>query len=138
MSTYQLYEILKSVNGVSEEQAREAIDSITYAEDVATKDNIRDIESRMATKADLKDIESRMATKDDIKDMATKADLRDIESRMATKADLKDMESRMVTKEYLEAELSKLESKMLKQQLIHSGIVISAIGLIIVISKFVS
>ena len=121
MSTYQLYEILKSVGGVTEEQAREAMDGIICAEDVATKDDIRDIESRVATK-------------DDIKDMATKADLRDIELRMATKADLKNMESRMATKE----DLKDLENKMLKQQLIHSGVVIGAIGLMIVILKLVT
>ena len=110
MSTYQLYEILKSVGGVTEEQAREAMDGIICANDVATKD--------------------------DIKDMATKADLKDMESRMATKDDLKDMESRMATKEYVEAKLSDLENKMLKQQYILSGIVIAAISLIMTISKF--
>ena len=121
MSTYQLYEILKSVDGVSEEQAREAMDGIICANDVATKDDIKD----MATKTDLRDIESRMATKADIKDMATKADLKDMESRM---------ESRMATKE----DLKDLENKMLKQQAIHSGIVIAAMSLIIAISQLVT
>ena len=50
-----------------------------YAELLSTREDIKDLESRMATKEDLKDLESRMATKEDLKDL---------ESRMATKEDL--------------------------------------------------
>ena len=99
MSAYQLYEILKSVEGVTEEQAREAIDGITYVDGVATKE-------------DLKNMESRIAMKDAI---------RSIESKMLTKADLKEF-----------------ENKMLKQRTIHSGIIIVAVSLIIVISEFIT
>ena len=75
-------------------------------ENVATKDDLADLESRMATKDDLADLESRMATKDDLADlesrMATKDDLADLESRMATKEDLADLGSRMSTKSEVE------------------------------------
>ena len=123
MSTYQLYEILKSVEGVTEEQAREAMDGIIYVEDVATKDDIRDIESRMATKDDLKNMESRMAIKDVV---------RSIESKILTKKDL--VELKILTKK----DLKEFENKMLKWRRIHSAIIIAATGLAVVILKLVT
>ena len=41
-------------------------------ENLATKDDLADLESRMATKEDLADLESRMATKEDLEQLATK------------------------------------------------------------------
>ena len=89
MSAYQLYEILKSVEGVTEEQARKAMDGITYADGVVTKE------------------------------------------------DLRNFESPILTKEYLDARLLECENRMLKWRRIHSGIIIVAISLIIVISEFI-
>ena len=90
MSAYQLYEILKSVDGVTEEQAREAMDGITYTQGVVTKE------------------------------------------------DLRNFESPILTKEYLDARLSESENKILKWRRIHSGIIIVAVSLIIVISEFIT
>lgn len=44
-------------------------------ENLATKEDLADLESRMATKEDLADLESRMATKEDLERFATKEDL---------------------------------------------------------------
>ena len=48
-------------------------------ENVATKDDLADLESRMATKEDLADLEermtARMATKEDLKQLATKSEV---------------------------------------------------------------
>ena len=71
MSSIALYNTLRKIPDVSDDEAKEAVTDIASA-----KEN-------MATKADIKD----MATKADIKDMATKADIKD----MATKADVEKM-----------------------------------------------
>ena len=102
MSAYQLYEILKSVDGVTEEQAREAVDGIIYTDGVVTKE-----------------------------------DLKDKESRVATKKVTEDIESQILTTKYLDARLSEFENKMLRGRRIQSGIIITAVSLIIVISELV-
>ena len=61
MSEIALYEVLKQIPNITDEEAKEAVGGIASA---ATKSDIKD----MATKSDIKD----MATKSDIKDMATK------------------------------------------------------------------
>ena len=137
------HKTLIKIPNTTEEEIDLAIDNsiqmtgtmITNAvKDLATKDDIKDIESRMATKDDIKDIESRMATKDDIKDiesrMATKDDIKDMEVRMetkmTTKIDLKDMEARMTNK----IDLKNMELKMSKKESIMSwrifGLVMTA------------
>lgn len=56
-------------------------------ENLATKDDLADLESRMATKEDLSDLESRMATKDDLERFATKEDL----EPLATKSEVEQL-----------------------------------------------
>ena len=58
---------------------------------------LEDAYENLATKDDLTDLEERMTAR-----MATKDDLADLESRMATKEDLADLESRMATKSEVE------------------------------------
>ncbi len=54
-------------------------------ENMATKEDIRDIRAEMATKEDIADIRAEMATKDDIREiwenMATKEDIRDLNGK---------------------------------------------------------
>ncbi|ABO07532.1 hypothetical protein [Pyrobaculum calidifontis] len=85
---------------------------------MATKEDLRALEARMATKDDIKALEARMATKEDLERFATKEDLqrfatredvavvreevRRLEESMATKEDLKALEARMATKEDLQ------------------------------------
>ncbi|MEM3326375.1 MAG: hypothetical protein QXK63_02905 [Thermoproteus sp.] len=79
---------------------------ITIPLNVATKDDIKQLEGKMATKDDIRRLEERMATKDDLKQFATKEDLmrevRRLEEKMATKEDLKRLEERMATREQIE------------------------------------
>ena len=152
-----IHKTLAKIPGVSKEEAHMTTDSLVHANDITIKEAIKDIELRMATKddikdmatkADIKDIELRMATKDDIKDMATKADIKDIELRMATKddikdmatkADIKDIESRMATKrdiDGLRVEIAELETRMMRQQIIHTGTVIASISFIMLLMEF--
>ena len=58
MSDIALYNTLRKIPGVSDDEAKEAVTDIASSKE-------------MATKADIKD----MSTKADIKDMATKADV---------------------------------------------------------------
>ncbi len=106
------------IPGVSKEEAHMTTDSLVYANDITIKEAIKD----MATKADIKD----MATKADIKDMATKADIKDIESRMATKRDI----------DGLRVEIAKLETRMTRQQIVHTGVVIASISFIMLLMEF--
>ena len=93
------HKTLIKIPNTTEEEVDLAVDNsiqmtgtmITNAvKDLATKDDIKDIESRIATKADLKEMEVRIESK-----MATKIDLKDMEARMTTKIDLKNMELEM-------------------------------------------
>ena len=109
-------------------------------ETVATKTDlalltktVEGIQENMATKADIKD----MATKTDIKDMATKTDL----EAMATKEDLalladkmatKDDLEKMVTKKELRAELSSLETRMMRMLLLQTLVLVGTLGTLIV------
>jgi len=83
--------------------AAELAAMITIPLNVATKEDIKMLETKMATKEDLRALEARMATKDDIKAlearMATKEDL----ERFATKEDIRRLENRMATKEQFES-----------------------------------
>ena len=106
-----IHKTLTKIPGVSEEEAHMTTKSLAYANDINIKEAIKD----MATKADIKDIELRMATKDDIKDMATKADIKD----MATKRDIAELETRMV-----------------KQQIVHTGVIIASISFIMLLMEF--
>ena len=108
-----IHKTLAKIPGVSKEEAHMTTDSLVYANDITIKEAIKD----MATKADIRDIESRMATRDDIKD---------IESRMATKRDI----------DGLRVEIAKLETRMMKQQIIHTGAVIASISFIMLLMEF--
>ena len=62
--------------------------------------------------------------KDAIKDMATKADIKD----MATKADIKDMATKR--------DIAELETRMVKQQIVHTGVIIASISFIMLLMEF--
>ena len=79
MSDIALYNTLRKIPGVSDDEAKEAVTYVASSKNMVTKADMKD----MATKADIKD----MVTKADIKDMATKADIK----HMATKADVERM-----------------------------------------------
>ena len=140
-----IHKTLAKIPGVSKEEAHMTTDSLVYANDITIKEAIKDMATKadikdMATKADIKDMATKadikdMATKADIKDMATKADIKD----MATKADIKDIESRMATKrdiDGLRVEIAKLETRMARQQIVHTGVVIASISFIMLLMEF--
>ena len=127
-----IHKTLAKIPNVSDEEAHMTTESLIHVNDTA----IQEIIENMATKADIKD----MATKADIKDMATKADIKD----MVTKADIKDMATKadiMDTKldiANLKVEISNLETRMMRQQLVHTGVVIASLSTLILLIKFFS
>ena len=70
MSEIALYNTLRKIPEVSDEEAKEAVAGVASSKDVATKTDI---------------IELKAETKADIKDMATKADIAKLETRMTWK-----------------------------------------------------
>ena len=56
MSEIALYEVLKQIPNVTDEQAKAAVVDVTKKEEVATKSDIKD----MATKSDLANLEIRL------------------------------------------------------------------------------
>ena len=155
--THKAVKALKS-SGFNEKQAESVVETIDKAvnETVATKtdlalqgakidalrETVEGIQENMATKADIKD----MATKTDIKDMATKTDIKDMATKtdleaMATKEDLalladkmatKDDLEKMVTKEELRAELSNLETRMMRMMLLQTTVLVGMLITMIV------
>jgi len=94
--------------------AAELAAMITIPLNVATKEDIRALETKMATKEDLQ----RFATKEDFERFATKEDIKRLEERMAAKEDVaavreevKRLEERMATKEDLKALEARMASK---------------------------
>ena len=75
MSEVALYDLLRRIPEVSNDEAKAAVTDVAIASQVATKSDIKD----MATKSDIKD----MATKSDIKDMATKSDIAELKTDIA-------------------------------------------------------
>ncbi len=104
-----IHKTLTKIPGVSEEEAHMTTESLVYANDINIKEAIKD----MATKADIKDIESRMATKADIKDMATKRDI-----------------------DGIRVEIAELETRIVKQQIVHTGVIIASISFIMLLMEF--
>ena len=118
-----IHKTLAKIPNVSDEEAHMTTESLIHVNDTA----IQEIIENMATKADIKD----MATKADIKDMVTKADIKD----MATKADIMDTKLDIAN---LKVEISNLETRMMRQQLVHTGVVIASLSTLILLIKFFS
>ena len=100
-------------SGFDEKQAESVVETINKAvnETVATKADL----ALLATKDELK----ALATKDDIKDMATKAELEvqgaKIEALRETVEGIKEnIDKNMATKADLKAEISSLETRMMR------------------------
>ncbi len=70
MSEIALYNTLRKIPEVSDDEAKEAVADVASSKEVATKADI---------------IELKAETKADIKDMATKADIANLETRMTWK-----------------------------------------------------
>ena len=70
MSEIALYNTLRKIPEVSDDEAKEAVADVASSKDVATKTDI---------------IELKAETKADIKNMATKADIAQLETRMTWK-----------------------------------------------------
>ena len=137
--THKAVKALKS-SGFNEKQAETVVETIDKAvnETVATKadlavqgakiDALREIvegiQENMATKTDLE----AMATKTDLEAMATKEDLALLADKMATKDDLE----KMVTKKELRAELSSLETRMMRMMLLQTLVLVGTLGTLIV------
>ena len=101
-------------------------------ETVATKTDLTLLAAKMATKDDIKD----MATKDDIKDMATKADLEvqggKIDALRETVEGIKEnIAKNMATKADLKAEISSLETRMMRMMLLQTLVLVGTLGTLI-------
>ena len=70
MSEIALYNTLRKIPEVSDDEAKEAVADVASSKDIATKTDI---------------IELKAETKADIKNMATKADIAQLETRMTWK-----------------------------------------------------
>ena len=75
-----------------------------------------------------KAVNETVATKTDLEAMATKEDLALLADKMATKDDLE----KMVTKEELRAELSSLETRMMRMMLLQTLILVGTLITVIV------
>ena len=117
--TFNTHEALKALksSGFDEKQAESVVETINKAvnETVATKADL----ALLATKEELGTLADKMATKDDIKDMATKSDLKvqgaKIEALRETVEGIKEnIDKNMATKADLKAEISSLETRMMR------------------------
>ena len=115
-NTHEAVKALKS-SGFDEKQAESVVETINKAvnETVATKADL----AFLATKEELGALADKMATKDDIKDMATKSDLKvqgaKIEALRETVEGIKEnIDKNMATKADLKAEISSLETRMMR------------------------
>ena len=115
-NTHEAVKALKS-SGFDEKQAESVVETINKAvnETVATKADL----ALLATKEELGALADKMATKDDIKDMATKSDLKvqgaKIEALRETVEGIKEnIDKNMATKADLKAEISSLETRMMR------------------------
>ncbi len=79
--------------GASPDRARAAASSVLPADNMATKEDIANIENRMATKDDIARLEASMATKEDIARLDN--DIASLDNRMATKEDVAKIEKRL-------------------------------------------
>ena len=75
-----------------------------------------------------KAVNETVATKTDLEAMATKEDLALLADKMATKDDLE----KMVTKKELRAELSSLETRMMRMMLLQTLVLVGTLGTLIV------
>ena len=79
-----LHKAFSRIPDITTEEVDLVVDSVIHENEHSLEDAMKDT----ATKDDIRDIESRMATKDDIKY---------IESSMATQADLAKLEAKLTT-----------------------------------------
>ena len=139
-NTHKALKALKS-SGFNEEQAESVVETIDKAvnETVATKADlalltktVEGIQENMATKDELKNMADKMATKTDLKNMAdkmaTKDELKNMADKMATKDDLE----KMVTKEELRAEISSLEARIMRMMLLQTMVLVGMLITMIV------
>ena len=89
MSEIALYDTLRKIPEVSDEEAKQAVADIANSREVATKADIAELKA--ATKADIAELkaetkadiaELKAETKADIKDMATKTDIAELKAEM--------------------------------------------------------
>ena len=132
-NTHKAAKALKS-SGFDEKQAESVVETIDKAvnETVATKTDLALLAAKMATKDELK----ALATKDDIKDMATKADLEvqggKIEALRETVKGIQDnIDKNMATKADLKAEISSLETRMMRMMLLQTLVLVGTLGTLI-------
>ena len=146
-NTHKAAKALKS-SGFDEKQAEAVVETIDKAvnETVATKTDLAlqgaKIDALRETVEGIQEnIDKNMATKADIKDMATKTDLKNMADKMATKEDLalladkmatKDDLEKMVTKEELRAEISNLETRMMRMMLLQTTVLVGMLITMIV------
>ena len=111
-NTHKAVKALKS-SGFDEKQAESVVETINKAvnETVATKADL----ALLATKEELGTLADKMATKDDIKDMATKSDLEVQGAKIeALRETVAGIQENMATKADLKAEISSLETRMMR------------------------
>ena len=113
--TFNTHEAVKSLksSGFDEKQAESVVETINKAvnETVATKADL----ALLATKEELGTLADKMATKDDIKDMATKSDLEVQGAKIeALRETVAGIQENMATKADLKAEISSLETRMMR------------------------
>ena len=97
MNEIALYNTLRKIDGVSDDEAKEAVANVASSRDVATKIDITELKAE--TKADIAELKAE--TKVNIKDMATKADIAEVKADIAelkseTKADIAEVRTDIV------------------------------------------
>ena len=122
--TFNTHEAVKSLksSGFDEKQAESVVETINKAvnETVATKADLALLATKadlalLATKEELGTLADKMATKDDIKDMATKSDLEVQGAKIeALRETVAGIQENMATKADLKAEISSLETRMMR------------------------
>lgn len=107
-----IYKTLVKIPGVSDEEAHMTTDSLIHMNNTA-----------------LREITENMATKADIRDMVTKADIKDM-----VKADLAALRIEIMS--YLKVEIANLETRMMRHQMVHTGVIITSVSALMLLIKF--
>ena len=87
MTEIALYNTLRKIPLVSDNEAKEAVADIANSKQVATKSDIKELKAE--TKSDIKDL--KVAAQADMKDMATKADIAEVKTEL--KADIAEVKA---------------------------------------------
>ena len=128
MNSIAIYKILNRIPDTSEAEARDAANSITHVNDVATKADLAEIKTVL--KSDIAELRTEL--KSDNTELRTelKAEIVQSETNLRTELKAKIAQSETNLRAELKAEIAILKAELFKWMLIFSSIIIAAVGLL--------